>query len=508
MSEAHPPAKKKQKKRKRPDPRLPRGFRDLPPGDLVLRREMIRRVCEVYERYGFTPLETPAVEYVETLGKFLPEADQPDGGIFAWRYDDGEWVALRYDLTAPLSRYVAKNFQELGMPFRRYQTGPVWRLEKPEPGRYREFVQLDIDIVGAGSVLADAEVIDVLAHAMEALEIPRGSYLVCVNHRRVLNGLLERAAVPPEKTLPVLRALDKLDRLGLDGVRALLGPGRRDQGSAAGEGDFTPGADLAPEQIETLLAFLAAPAEGRRGYLEAVRPLVEGTPDGDAGLAELAELDAILDERGLGTDRVVFNPTVVRGLGYYTGAVVEVVLTFEVEEGAERRRFGSVAGGGRYDDLIARFTGQKVPATGASIGVDRLLAALKALGKVETDTAGKVPVLVTTMDRSLRREYQAWADELRAAGIATELYCGSGNVGKQFKYADRRGFTVAVVAGGDEMSRGEVSLKDLRLGKELSRSEELAADRKQWLEQLPGQFSVPRERLVDGVREVLARYGR
>jgi histidyl-tRNA synthetase len=459
---------------------------------------MIDTVCRVYERYGFTPLETPAVEYLDCLGKFLPEADQPDGGVFAWRYDDDEWVALRYDLTAPLSRYVAENFQELGTPFRRYQVGQVWRQEKPGPGRFREFTQLDIDIVGAGSMLADAEVACVIAEAMEALGIPRGSYEVRMNDRKVLNGLLEKIGCTPERTVKVLRSLDKIDRVGPEGVRDLLGPGRVDP-----SGDTMEGAGLDPAQIDTLLAFLAAP-DDRQGYLRAVRELVTGTKDGDAGVAEMAELDAILTERGVGDDRVRFSASIVRGLAYYTGPVLEVVLTFPVEgEGGQTQPFGSVAGGGRYDGLVGRFLGQQVPSTGASIGVDRLLAALKALKKLPS-RPGRCPVLVTTIEAPHRAEYQRMAAELRGAGLDVELYVGSGGVAKQFKYADRRGFTVAVVAGGNELGKGEVSVKDLRQGQE--QSQELGADRAEWLKTLPGQVTVPRERLVDTVKEFLARY--
>ncbi len=487
-----------EKKPRRTVARVPRGFRDLPPEDVATRRRMIDTVCRVYERYGFTPLETPAVEYLDCLGKFLPEADQPDGGVFAWRYDDDEWVALRYDLTAPLSRYVAENFQELGTPFRRYQVGQVWRQEKPGPGRFREFTQLDIDIVGAGSMLADAEVACVIAEAMEALGIPRGSYEVRMNDRKVLNGLLEKIGCTPERTVKVLRSLDKIDRVGPEGVRDLLGPGRVDP-----SGDTMEGAGLDPAQIDTLLAFLVAP-DDRQGYLRAVRELVTGTKDGDVGVAEMTELDAILTERGVGDDRVRFSASIVRGLAYYTGPVLEVVLTFPVEgEGGQTQPFGSVSGGGRYDGLVGRFLGQQVPSTGASIGVDRLLAALKALKKLPS-RPGRCPVLVTTIEAPHRAEYQRMAAELRGAGLDVELYVGSGGVAKQFKYADRRGFTVAVVAGGNELGKGEVSVKDLRQGQE--QSQELGADRAEWLKTLPGQVTVPREKLVDTVKEFLARY--
>ena len=490
-------------KPRRTVPRLARGFRDLDPEDVVARRTMIERVRAVYERYGFLPLETPAVEYVDVLGKFLPESATPEGGIFSWKYDDDEWVALRYDLTAPLSRYVAKNFQELGLPFRRWQTGQVWRLEKPEPGRYREFTQLDIDIVGAAGVMADAEVAAVMSEAMEALGIPAGSYQVRMNHRKVLNGLLERAGCAPDQAGTVLRALDKLDRLGPGGVRDLLGPGRTDP-----SGDFTPGAGLSPERIDQLMAFLEAPAADRGAYLRAVAALVTGSKVGEEGLAEMTELDQILRERGLDEGRVVFSPSIVRGLAYYTGPVLEIALTFDVAgEDGQRTEFGSVAGGGRYDDLVGRFMGQPVPATGASIGVDRLLTALKALGQLRLERS-PCPVLVTTLDARFRADYQRMASELRAAGIATELYVGSGGVAKQFRYADKRRFTVVVIAGGDEMEKGEVALKDLRLGEELSKKAEFQQDRAAWLESLPGQLSVPRGELVAQVEGLLARYTR
>jgi histidyl-tRNA synthetase len=497
-----PKKQKKRKKPKRPAPRVAKGFRDQSPGTLVERRKMIETVSRVYERYGFTPLETPAIEYVDVLGKFLPESEEPDGGIFTWKYDDDEWVALRYDLTAPLSRYVAKNFQELGVPFRRYQAGQVWRLEKPEPGRFREFTQLDIDIVGAGSVLADAEIVTVLSEAMEALGIERGCYEVRLNDRKVLNGLLEVAGVLEGQVATVLRALDKLDRLGEEGVRLLLGPGRKDEGSGKGEGDFTPGAGLGPEQIETLIKFVMAPADGRAAYLEIAGELLGESKVGQEGLAEMRELDEILTERGIGGDRVVFDPGVVRGLAYYTGPVVEVVLTYPVPEG--QKPFGSVAGGGRYDDLVSRFTGQKVPATGASIGVDRLLDSLKRLGKVE-DRAGMCPVLIAMVEKRYRSTYQGWADQLREAGIPTELYVGSGGLGKQFKYADRRQFTAVVVAGGNEIAEDQVSVKDLRQGQELS-ADTAVADRKAWLEALPGQVTVAQSELVSTVQGILDRY--
>lgn len=479
-----------------------KGFRDLTAADLLARDRMIGRIREVYERYGYVPLETPALEYVDVLGKFLPESDRPDGGIFAFRDEDEEWVALRYDLTAPLSRFVAMN-RELPTPFRRYQVGPVYRVEKPGPGRFREFLQFDFDSVGTASMLADAECCLVLCDTLEALGIAVGQYVVRVNNRKVLTGVMERVfgagAGGEERGLAVLRAIDKLDRLGLAGVRELLGRGRKDESGA-----FVPGAGLSAEQVQPVLDYLGVQAERRSAVCDRLAEVVGSSSAGREGVEELRAIDEFLSTAGYDESRVVFDPTVVRGLAYYTGPVFEAVLTFAVEdEPGKAHPFGSVCGGGRYDGLVERFTGQKMPATGASIGVDRLLAALRALGKtggVETPVA----VLVTRLDKNLTGEYQRLATELRSGGLNVELYVGTQGIGKQFKYASDTGKIVAVVMGEDEMKRGEVALKDLRLGVEMSGA--MGADRKRWLSEQPAQFSVPRAGVVEAVRSVLARY--
>lgn len=484
-------------------PRRLKGFRDIPSEDVLARDRMIARIKEVYQRYGFVPLETPALEYVDVLGKFLPEADEPDGGIFAFRDEDEEWIALRYDLTAPLSRYVAMNLQELPLPFRRYQVGPVYRVEKPGPDRFREFYQFDFDSVGTASMLADAECCMVMADTLEALGIARGDYIIRLNNRKVLNGVLERVAAagdaPSKASVNILRTIDKLDRVGLEGVKELLGPGRRDR-----SGDFKDGVGLVPEQIDVVLAYLDIRADARGDVCSKLESVVADSETGREGVGELREIDEALAGAGYGEDRVVIDPTVVRGLAYYTGPVFEGVLTFDVVDAdGVTRQFGSVFGGGRYDDLIERFTGQKIAATGASMGVDRLLAALRTLGKIDA-TATTAPVLVTRLDRSLTVEYQRLAVELRSGGINTELYVGKQGIGKQFKYASGSGKIVCVVMGSDELQGGEVSIKDLRLGQELSK--DIGADRKKWLEEQPAQFSVPRDELVQSVRKVLARY--
>ena len=488
-----------------------KGFRDVTAADVLARDRMIVKIRAVYERYGFVPLETPALEYVDVLGKFLPESDQPDGGIFALRNEDDEWIALRYDLTAPLSRFVAMNLQTLPLPFRRYQVGPVYRMEKPGPGRFREFYQFDFDTVGTGSMLADAECCMVMADTLEALGIGRGEYVITLNDRKVLNGVLERigggAAIPEALSLSILRQIDKLDRLGFAGVEQMLGEGRKDESGA-----FNKGVGLDAAQIKIVMEYLAVKGDARMAVCDGLERVVGDSQVGREGVDELRQIDEALTGAGYSLDRVVIDPTVVRGLAYYTGPVFEGVLcgtAFQAVSPSGKmpepqpRRFGSVFGGGRYDDLVSRFTGQQVLATGASMGVDRLLAALRMLGKVDTASA-TAAVLVTRLDKNLTTEYQRIAAELRTCGINAELYTGKQNIGKQFKYASDSGKTVCVVMGSDEMQKGEVSIKDLRLGQELSK--ELGPDRKKWLEEQPAQFTAPRKGLVEAVRKVLDRY--
>ena len=462
---------------------------------------MIDAIRAVYERYGFAPLETPAVEYVDALGKFLPESDTPAGGIFAFKDEDRNWLALRYDLTAPLARIFAEHRNSIPVPFRRYQVGPVWRNEKPGPGRFREFYQFDIDTVGTASMAADAEVCCVLADALEAIHVPRGAYVIKVNNRKALNGVLEVAGVQSDEntSLTVLRAIDKLDRLGLEGVRQLLGEGREDE-----SGDFTKGARLRDDQVQRIIDLLSVAAGGRAEVCDRFEELVRGSRVGEEGVAELREIDRFLSAVGYAEDRVTFDPTVVRGLAYYTGPVFEAQLTFEVaDETGQKQQFGSVSGGGRYDYLVERFLGEKVPATGASIGVDRLLAALAALGELGSlETIA--PVVVTVMDKERLLDYERITFRLRQAGIPAEMYLGEGGFRKQLQYADERGSVVAVIAGSREFEAGQVSLKDLRLGRELSKE---ITDREAWVKEQPSQVTVPVDDLVGEVRAILARYG-
>jgi histidyl-tRNA synthetase len=486
---------------RRPKAEPPKGFRDYFGADVAERRAMLDTIARVYELHGFEPLETSAVETVEALGKFLPDVDRPNEGVFAWQEDDKDWLALRYDLTAPLARVAAQYRNDLPSPYRRYAMGPVWRNEKPGPGRFRQFTQCDADTVGTPTVAADAEICAMLADALEAVGIERGDYIVRVNNRKVLNGVMEVAGVldpaDPEKFAAergiVLRAVDKMDRLGEAGVRALLGEGRKDE-----SGDFTKGAGLAPDQADVVMGFMGAGRETGAATVARLRDLVGPSAIGVEGVDELETIASLLAAQGYGPDRIVIDPSVVRGLGYYTGPVFEAELTFEIlDEKGRPRQFGSVAGGGRYDDLVKRFTGQSVPATGVSIGVDRLLAALRAKGKAGTATPG--PVVVTVMDRDRMAVYMAMAADLRRAGIRAEVYLGNPkNFGNQLKYADKRASPVAVIQGSSEADKGTVILKDLILGAQIAASATL----EEWKDR-PAQVEVPRADLVAAVRRML-----
>jgi histidyl-tRNA synthetase len=498
-------------------PRLPRGLIDRSPGEIAATRHMIEKIRAVYELYGFEPVETPAIEYTDALGKFLPDQDRPNEGVFSFQDDDEQWLSLRYDLTAPLARYVAENFDTLPKPYRSYRVGYVYRNEKPGPGRFREFMQFDADTVGSSSPAADAELCMMAADTMEALGIPRGSYVVKVNSRKVLDGVLESIGLSgdanAEKRLIVLRAIDKLDRLGEHGVRLLLGKGRKDE-----SGDFTRGADLNDKQIYQLLGFLthavATPKFAtndedlafNRVVLGGLKGLkgVSGAPVFQNGLQELNEIAFLVASSDFGYSRIRIDPSVVRGLEYYTGPVFEVDLTFPTATKDGSPRFGSVGGGGRYDGLISRFRSEPVPATGFSIGVSRLLAALEYLGKLDLATE-RGPVVVTVFDQDRIADYQNMVMKLRNAGIRVELYLGQGKFGPQMKYADRRNAPCVVIQGSDEKARGEVTIKDLIVGAELAKLEK---GREQHLQkQAEAQRSVPEDKLVEAVREVLARHG-
>ncbi|MER9923998.1 histidine--tRNA ligase [Mesorhizobium sp. M0048] len=499
--------------------RLPRGFVDRGADDLRAVEKMMATIRSVFELYGFEPVDQPLIEYTDALGKFLPDQDRPNEGVFSFQDDDDQWLSLRYDLTAPMARFVAENYERLPKPYRSYRSGWVFRNEKPGPGRFRQFMQFDADRVGTPGVAADAEMAMMMADVMEALGIKRGDYVIRVNDRKVLDGVLEAIGLGGDENagrrLTVLRAIDKLDKLGVAGVRLLLGAGRKDE-----SGDFTKGAGLDNAQIDVVISYFTVMAqhdpEKIIQTLGSINPgvsnLIEerklehlGITNASfvEGLAELEQIRTMVAQSGYGEDRIRIDPSVVRGLEYYTGPVYEAELLAEIpNEDGQIVRFGSVGGGGRYDGLVSRFRGEPVPATGFSIGVSRLMTALKNLGKLDISDV-IAPVVVLTMDKdteSLGR-YQKMVAELRAAGIRSEMYLGGAGMKAQLKYADRRGSPVAVIQGGDERAKGEVQIKDLIEGARMSAE---IADNAEWRAARPAQVTVAESELVAEVKKILA----
>jgi histidyl-tRNA synthetase len=519
-------------KKNRLEPKLPRGFADRGPEDIRAVERMMATIKSVYERYGFEPVETPFVEYTDALGKFLPDQDRPNEGVFSFQDEDEAWLSLRYDLTAPLARYVAENYERLPKPYRSYRAGWVFRNEKPGPGRFRQFMQFDADTVGAAIPAADAEICMMAADTMEALGFERGQYVIKVNNRKVLDGVMEAIGLGGEENagrrLAVLRAIDKLDRLGMEGVRQLLGEGREDE-----SGDFTKGAGLTSQAIDRLESLYEVQAtEGRNVHMYTPSDLasedderpkgsenVVGSPEilrifaeefADSVLVgsacrELEEISNFVRAAGYGTSRIRVDTSVVRGLEYYTGPVFEAQLTFEVpNEKGQPVVFGSVGGGGRYDGLVGRFRGEDVPATGFSVGVSRLAAALKAVGKLG-DGGAAGPVVVTVMDRDKLAEYQRMVADLRNAGVAAEMYLGASGMKAQLKYADRRNAPAAIIAGSQEFESGRLQVKDLVAGKEQAAAIE---GHEAWRDERPGQFEIAAGDLVAEVKKLLLQQKR
>jgi histidyl-tRNA synthetase len=485
--------------------RLPRGLADRGGDEIAAVDAMLAAIRRNYELYGFEAVETPAMEYTDALGKFLPDQDRPNEGVFSFQDDDDQWLSLRYDLTAPLARHFAENFENLPKPYRTLRCGYVFRNEKPGPGRFRQFLQFDADTIGSASPAADAELCMMAADTLEKLGIARGDYCIKVNNRKILDGVMETIGIgAPEEAarrLVVLRAIDKLDRLGADGVRALLGGGRKDE-----SGDFTKGAGLDPDAIEKVIAFTMARRSTNHQTLEALGAIVTASPRGMEGVAELRAIDDLARAAGYNESRISLDPSVVRGLEYYTGPVFEADLSIPVaDDKGQPIRFGSVGGGGRYDGLVARFRGEDAPATGFSIGVSRLYAALKAIqSPIVAGARHNGPVVVLVMDRDRVADYQSLVGRLRDAGMRSELYLGSAGMKAQMKYADRRKSPCVIIQGSDERQRGEVQIKDLIEG---ARAAEAIASNEEWKTARPAQIAVSEENMVAAVREILERHG-
>ena len=496
--------KNKIKKTIRPKASTPKGFRDYEGYDIIERDAMLRSVSDVYHHYGFDWLETPAVETVEALGKFLPDVDRPNEGVFSWQDEEDKWLALRYDLTAPLARFYSQYKNRLTLPYRRFSMGPVWRNEKPGPGRFKQFYQCDADSVGVPNVTADAEICMMLSDILEKLGIVPNDYLIKINNRKILDGLLETIGLDASsadeglahKRGIVLRTIDKLDRLGFEGVEQLLKLGREDL-----SGDFSKGAGLSEDQSKLIVEFLQSSGITNKKTLSNLRELVKTSETGLEGVSELEQMCELCEAGGFTNNKISVDSTVVRGLGYYTGPVFEAQLTFDIyDEKGQKRQFGSVAGGGRYDDLIKRFTGQAVPATGVSVGIDRLLSALNECNISKSIKRG--PILVTVMDKKLVPYYQSIVQELRRNNIRSEMFLGNPkDLGRQLKYADQRNSPVAIIVGSEEVDRGIIQIKDLELGTELSKE---IVTNQEWKER-PAQIEAQRGDLVAAIQTILSQ---
>ncbi len=464
---------------------LARGLRDLLPGEMIARQSMIAKIQRVYELYGFVPIASPAIEHLRVLSG--SGGQEASASIFRVQGPDDDRLGLRFDLTVPLARFMAQ-YPEIPRPFRRYQVGSVWRADKPAPGRFREFTQFDLDSVGVPSEIADTEIIAGMCDTLTALEC--GPFRVRFSSRRVLNLLMPLAGIDPALAADVFRVLDKLDKIGIEKVRKELTTGYKDE-----SGDTIEGVGLKMEQVSRIEAFLAIQGQTREEVLAGLRDVFKGVEGSDAAIAELAKISGHLSALGYHEDRAVIDLSIARGLAYYTGPVFEAILLDAPE-------FGSVFGGGRYDDLVLRFLGERVPATGASIGVDRLLAALIKLGRTGKRRA-TAQVLVTVIDPSLMDDYLAITFELRRAGVPTEMYLGSeSGLGRQIKYADKSGVPLVLIYGGDEKAKGVVTLKDLAAG--AAAAGQLQQDRTQWRQLRPGQFEVPRAELVKAIKDFAA----
>ena len=429
----------KKEKKFKPSKELPLGFVDRQEKELLTRDFIISNIKEVMIKYGFQYLETPSFEYTESIGKYLPDKDRPDQGVFSFQ-DEKNWLSLRYDLTAPLARYVAKNYLEISKPFKRYQLGTVWRNEKPGPGRFREFLQFDADYVGTKNLQADAELCVLISEILEKCGLSKADYTVKISSRKFTEELFKELNVQSsEQSLTILRALDKIDRLGWSEVKKLLGKGRKDR-----SGDVTKGADLDENKIEIL-----------------EKKIKDVQPNSD----DVLEIIKIF--KAYGFDNYKYDPTVIRGLEYYTGPIFEVNLNFEVKNSKDQViQFGSIGGGGRYDNLVNNFGNLDCAATGISIGIDRLVYAL--MQKKEFNIKSNKPVIICVFDKEKIRDYINILKKLREKNISSEIYPGEGNLKKQMQYANKTNSPAVILYGDDEIKSGKPILRDLKSGKEIS----------------------------------------
>ena len=512
-------------------PQKVKGFRDITSTQNALREHIIEKASEIYRRYGFARFDTPILEYAECLGKYLPDADSVAQGVYSFKNPEQEpvfdtlgkemrnpdnsvimenhYLAMRYDLTAPLARVYAEGLWQQHLRgeiqgktnlFRRFQYGPVFRFEaKLDPGRFREFWQMDFDTVGSEDVSTDAENCMILSQALENIGLKRGTYLIKINNRKIVNGLLSHAGITDKDTeTAVMRIIDKLDKIGIDEVAKELGKGRVDEVSKA----QIPGLGLKDENIALIVNFIKdfEQHSARKATIDKLKskPAFENDIYKE-GVQELEKIDGILETLGFSEEVAILDPSMVRGLGYYTGPIYEVEsLEYYTDEKGRKRKVGSICGGGRYDGLVENLLGVKVPATGASIGVDRLAELLTLTNQMPKQIDG--PVIIIVFDDALMPLYQKTAMQLRLAGINTEIYYGAKRGLKhQMSYADKNNCTLAVIIGGDEAAKGVATVKNLKLGKILA---EKITDKNEWKSKVQTEISL--ENLAFEIKKMLS----
>ena len=467
---------------------LPNGFADRQEEELLIRDLLISNIKKIMSKYGFQYLETPSFEYTDSIGKFLPDKDRPSEGVFSFE-DEKKWLSLRYDLTAPLARYAAKNFDSLPRPFKRFQLGTVWRNEKPGPGRFREFLQFDADYIGTNNLFSDAELCFLISEILNSCGLEKSEFIIKISNRKLSKGLLEKLNITDEQKQSItLRAIDKLDRVGVEGVQYLLGKGRKDK-----SGDFTKGAELEESQIKEIIKFLNIKNLSDKNF-ERIKEIATDNKSMNDGIKELELMEKYFSLFNF--TNYIFDPTVVRGLEYYTGPIFEANLTFGVKNNkGQEIEFGSVGGGGRYDDLVKRFNNQDCPSTGISVGLDRLIYAILQKNKIKAEK--KNPVLICVFDEKYMDFYIKILNVLRSKNISAEIYSGSSNIKSQFKYADRRGCDFVILCGDDEVSKNVVTIKNLNVGKQMS---ENIKDRSEWKQSSEAQKTVAFDQLLNEIK--------
>jgi len=464
------------------EPRLLKGFQDHLPPKSKMRQEIIQKIISVYEKYGFAFIETPAIELKETL--LGPGGENINKEIFLLETPEGEQSCLRFDHTVPFARVIAQYPEKIKVPFRRYTIGPVWRADKPGIGRYREFIQMDIDIAGTPNTAADAEIIAIMVEVMRILGFK--DFQAQINNRKLIDALLIQNGIKDIDTQKhILRVIDKLQKVGIENVRKELGEGRIDD-----SGDPIKGVGLSNNIIEKIINFISICGATRKEIIRNIKQHLSEQSESQQAISTMEELDQYLSALDIPDTEASFSPSLTRGLDYYSGPVFEMTLK-------KAPHIGSVMGGGRYDGLVSRFTDKAIPCTGMSIGIDRLISAMEELQLIDAQKP-IYDVIITRVGKVPITEALSIAKELRNQGLKVSVYLGKKTketLGEQLSHADHYNIPIAVILGEDELKKGEVCVKDLYYGE---KAREGIKDRNQYREAgTVSQITIPREKLLE-----------